>query len=101
MKNVGRYGCLTKKNSQLKLSTVARNTFNIRRGRSCNFLPYIKELFKVNLGFRTFKLTEGSDLDSVFNFLLMKFNVLIISGDFRVNRKFIIKLQFHAIFVKR
>ena len=33
MKNVGHYGCLTKKNSQLKLSKLARNTFNILRGK--------------------------------------------------------------------
>ena len=31
MKNVGHYGCLTKKNCQLKLSKMARNTFNILR----------------------------------------------------------------------
>ena len=30
MKNVGLYGCQTKKNCQLKSSTVARNTFNNR-----------------------------------------------------------------------
>ena len=28
-KNVGHYDCLTKKNCQLKLSAVARNTLNI------------------------------------------------------------------------
>ena len=33
MKNAGHYGCLTKKYCNLKQSTVARNTFNIRRGR--------------------------------------------------------------------
>ena len=33
MNNVGHYGCLTKKYCQLKLSALARNTFNIRRGR--------------------------------------------------------------------
>ena len=33
MKNVGHYGCLTKKNWQLKLSKLARNTFNILRGK--------------------------------------------------------------------
>ena len=33
MKNVVHYGCLTKKNCQLKSSTMARSSFNIRRGR--------------------------------------------------------------------
>ena len=32
MKNVGHYVCLMKKNCQLKLSTMARNTIEIRRG---------------------------------------------------------------------
>ena len=29
MKNFGHYGCLTKRNCQLKSSAMARNTFNI------------------------------------------------------------------------
>ena len=33
IKNVGHYGDLTKKNCQLKLSKMARNTFNILRGK--------------------------------------------------------------------
>ena len=33
MKNAGLYGCLSKKNCQLKWSAMARNTFNIRRSR--------------------------------------------------------------------
>ena len=33
MKNVGHYGCLIKNYCLLKLSTMTRNTFNIRRGR--------------------------------------------------------------------
>ena len=33
MKNVGHYGCLTKKDYHLKLFTMARNTFNIRRDK--------------------------------------------------------------------
>ena len=33
MKNVDHYGCMTKKNCQLKSSTMARSFFNIRRGR--------------------------------------------------------------------
>ena len=36
-KNVGHYGCLTKKNSQLKLPAMARNTFNICRASQCKF----------------------------------------------------------------
>ena len=38
IKNVGHYGCVTKKNCQLKLSKMARNTFNIVRGNWCKFL---------------------------------------------------------------
>ena len=33
IKSVGHYGDLTKKNCQLKLSKMARNTFNILRGK--------------------------------------------------------------------
>ena len=33
IKNVGHYGDLTKKNCQLKLSKMARNTINILRGK--------------------------------------------------------------------
>ena len=33
MGNVGHYSCLTKKNCQVKSSTMARSSFNIRRGR--------------------------------------------------------------------
>ena len=33
MKNVGHYGCLNKKNCQFKLSKMARNTYNILRGK--------------------------------------------------------------------
>ena len=33
MKNVGHYGSLTKKSCQLKLSKMARNAFNILRGK--------------------------------------------------------------------
>ena len=36
-KNVGHYGCLTKKNCQLKLSAMARNTLNIWRASQCKF----------------------------------------------------------------
>ena len=37
MKNVGHYGCLIKKYRQWKLSTMTRNTFNIRRGGDVSF----------------------------------------------------------------
>ena len=33
MKNGGHYDCLKKKNCPLKLCTMIRNTFNIRRAR--------------------------------------------------------------------
>ena len=37
MKDVGHYGCLISENCRLKLSTMARNTFEIRRNRRCKF----------------------------------------------------------------
>ena len=37
MENVDHYGCLTKKNCQLKLSTMARSFFNIPRVGDVNF----------------------------------------------------------------
>ena len=37
MNNVGHYCCLTEKSCQLKLYTMGRNTFNIRRGRRFKF----------------------------------------------------------------
>ena len=71
---------------------MVRNIFNIRKGKF-KFPLYIvstinqffKELFKANLRFRIFQLTEGIwSLD-----VGLKVDVLIISKNFRVNQKLI------------
>ena len=60
MENVDHYGCLTKKNCHLKSSAMAWSSFNIPRGRWSK---------------------------RVFQFLITKVDVRIISGSFMVNRK--------------
>ena len=49
---------------------------------------FFKELFKANFSFRIFQLTERFRVSMrVFNFLIMKANVQINLGNFRLNRK--------------
>ena len=51
-------------------------------------------MFKVNLSFRIFHLTEGFGVEMRFLlFLMMKVDVWIISGIFRVNRRLISYLK--------
>ena len=96
MKKVGYYGCLTKKNCQLILSTMARNSLNIHHSQekvmqvSTINRVFSKELFEANFSFQIFQLTEGFGVQiRVFNFLIMKVYVRIISGNF------------HLIFIER
>lgn len=47
---------------------MAKNTFNLRRGRWCKFplqIGLFKELFKVNLRVRIFQLNDGFGVDAV------------------------------------
>ena len=89
MKNVGHCGCLTKKNCQLKLSKMTKNTFNILRGKWCKF--------PLSIGFlrNCLRLTSVSQFFRfwikmrVFNFLMIKVDDRIASGNFRVSRKLI------------
>ena len=65
------------------------------------FYHKLKNCLRLTSQFPNFSAhREIRGLDAFFDFLIMKVNVPIISGSFRVNWKFIIKLKFHAIFVK-
>ena len=60
---------------------MARNNFNIRRGRWCKFYyksGFCKELFQANLGFRF----SSSLRDVGFLFFWVKFDIQITSGNF-------------------
>ena len=66
------------------------------------FYHKLKNCLRLTSQFPNFSAhREIRGLDAFFDFLIMKVNVPIISGSFRVNWKFIIKLKFHAIFVKK
>ena len=87
MENVGHYGCLIKKYCQLKLSTMARNTFNIRRGRWCKFPLWIHST--INRFLRNcLRLTFSSLRDSQFRcgFLIFQWwKLTFISSNFKVD----------------
>ena len=91
MKYVSHYDCLAKKKDQLKLSTMARNTFNICRGRQCflyksGFLRYNLRLTSI---FEFFNSMRESKFKCGFLiFLIMKLDVRITSCNFRVNKNF-------------
>ena len=82
----------TMKNSQLKLFTMARNTFHIRRGKvstiSCFlYISFFQmELFKVNL--QIFSLLTDSEFRCRFLiFIIIKVDIRMVLGNFEVNRK--------------
>ena len=90
-KNVSHYDCLGKKKNQLKLSAMARNTFNIRRGRQCflyksGFLRYNLRLTSIFEFFNS--LRESKFKCGFLIFLIMKLDVRITSCNFRVNKNF-------------
>ena len=61
---------------------------------SFHYKSAFKELFKANLSFRIFQLTERFGIKMrVFNFLMMKVYVWIVLGNFRVNRKLVFWLK--------
>ena len=61
MKNVGRYGCLTKKNSQLKLSTVARNTLKFVEVGHVTFYHKLKNCLRLTSVSKLFSSHRDSD----------------------------------------
>ena len=71
-KNVGHYGCLTKKNCLLKSSAMARNTFNIWRLADVN-LHYDSFSLQIGIFNELFKATSAFEFSSSLRYLPLQF----------------------------
>ena len=87
------------RNGQLKLSEWLEIPFTFAGLDDASFqsklssLRFLKELFKANL--RIFSLLRDSEFRCRFlTFLMMRVDIGIISGNFRVNRKMSFSLKF-------